>query len=264
MCLGRDGTKEEREKKAVKKIKQLEKLDIKTSIHLPIFLFDWYEYDYLSALFLSKKEESREKAFRLLEENLEKLENYKYEYLVLHFPGINHKDLEYNDFEEVLENALLRINNLAKKYNSKILLEYFGSNILFSDYNEWIEKIKKHLNLGILVDTGHLYFGSLINNFDFENAFKVLVKEASAFHFWTIKQGGFYRNNKSYDKYHHIVPNINQFKVDGWAFDTLDVLKQMLSTGKPIIIEAANIFKGKKYFNKSILGILKYVNKKTS
>jgi sugar phosphate isomerase/epimerase len=261
ICLGSRCEYEECLKDSLETIDKCEKHDIKYSVHLPLYIFDWYTYDYLSAFFINKDEMLREKSFRLLEENLKKLEFKKAEYFVLHFPGINHEDKDFDDFDEILKLSLSRVNELAIRYNTKILLEYFGSNILFNDYNEWIEKINKYSNLGILVDTGHLYFASKIVGFQFEEAFNVLKKEVFAFHFWTTRGKEYYMNNEYYKKYHHIIPNFEQYKKDGWAFDSKDIFKQMINEDKPTIIEASNYYKGQEYFIKSLKSLKSYLYK---
>lgn len=258
ICLGREKTYEKSLDKALKAINECEKMKLNFSIHLPIYLFDWYNYDYLSAFFISKNKKLREKSFKLLKENLKRLKHLRVDYFVLHFPGINHNDINFENFEKTLNESLNRINDLAKEFNVKIYLEYFGSNILFSDYNDWINKIKNYSNLNILVDTGHLYFASKLIGFEFEDAFNTLSKTAEAFHFWTTKGNEFYMNNEYYKKYHHIVPNINQLKEDGWAFNSEEVFLKMIEKDKPIIIEASNYYKGHEYFIESIKEMINY------
>ena len=252
VCLGRKGTYKERLDRALNLIDNAQKKDISLSIHLPIYLFEWYSYDYLSAFFIHPDKKKRDKSFKLLKRNLEKLEKYDINFLVLHFPGINHKNKDIDNFDKFLDDSLNKINLLAKKYNQKILLEYFGSNVLFADYNIWIKKIKKFSNLGILLDTGHLYFSSILNDFDFNIAFNKLKNNCEAFHFWTTKGKEIYGNNDFYQKYHHIIPNINQKKNNNWAFDTKKIYENMLKTNKTIIIEASSLYKGKNYYYKSI------------
>ncbi|MDM8533125.1 TIM barrel protein [Clostridiaceae bacterium HSG29] len=256
VCLGSRCEYEDCLISALDTIEKCEANDIKYSIHLPLYVFDWYEYDYLDAFYLSKDDDLRETSFKLLEENLKRTAVMNAEYLVIHFPGINHNDTDFNDFDGFLNKSLKRVNDLAIKYDSKILLEYFGSNIMFNDYNEWIEKIPKYSNLGVLVDTGHLYFASKLVGFNFEEAFEILKKEVFAFHFWTTKGQEYYMNNKFYKRYHHIIPNINQRKADDWAFDVEEIFNQMIEENKPIIIEASNSYKGHEYFLESLDGML--------
>jgi endonuclease IV len=228
------------------------------SIHLPLYIPEWYKEDYLAAFFLSKDEILRKQSFDLLELNLKKLEEKNVDYYVLHFPGVNHTDEDHENFKLFLEKSLFRMNMLAKKYNAKILLEYFGSNILFNDYSKWIDRIKEFSNLGLLLDTGHLYFASKLVPFDFLQAFSVLVKEADAFHFWTTKGKNYYQNNEYYKTYHHIIPNFNQDEKEGWAFDSQLIFNQMLNQEKPIILEASNIYNGHEYLISSIRELLEY------
>jgi len=166
------------------------------SIHLPLYIPKWYQEDYLAAFFLSKDDFLRQQSFDLLELNLKKLEKKNVDYYVLHFPGVNHTDTKHKNFDAFLKGSLLKINGLAKKYNAKILLEYFGSNILFNDYSQWIKLMGEYSNIGLLVDTGHLYFASKLVPFDFSEAFSVLVQAADAFHFWTTKGKHYYQDNE--------------------------------------------------------------------
>lgn len=258
ICITQSRPYKESLKDALETLEFCENNDLDYSIHLPLYIPEWYEEDYLAAFFLNKDNELRKQSFDLLELNLKKLRNKNADYYVLHFPGVNHTDKKHDHFEPFLKEALLRINDLAKKYNAKILLEYFGSNILFNNYHQWIDMIKDFNNLGILLDTGHLYFASKLVPFDFLQAFSVLVKEADAFHFWTTKGRHYYQNNEYYRTYHHIIPNFNQDEKEGWAFDPQFIFNQMLTQEKPIILEASNIYKGHEYLINSIEELLEY------
>lgn len=188
VCLGRAGSYEERLLKAEKEMAYAENNDIAYSVHLPLYLYDWYDGDYLDAFYLDKDPQKREMSFRLLEENLKLLGTSKAEYFVIHFPGVYLKPhMEKRSFETLLKQSLERVNQLAKSINKKLLLEYFGSNVLFSSYKEWTERLKSYSHLGILVDTGHLYYASLIHQFDFNDGFQHLIAHSDAFHIWTTK-----------------------------------------------------------------------------
>jgi len=258
ICVTQSQPYEKSLKAALKVLEFCEENKITYSIHLPLYIPDWYQEDFLAAFFLSKDKILRKKSFDLLELNLKKLKEKNVDYHVLHFPGVNHTDQSHEDFDSFLEESLMRINNLAIKYNCKILLEYFGSNILFNDYHQWIKMIKEFSNLGLLLDTGHLYFASKLVPFDFLQAFSVLVKEADAFHFWTTKGKHYYQNNEYYKTYHHIIPNFKQDKNEGWAFDSQFIFNQMLNQNKPIILEASNIYKGHNYLISSIQELLEH------
>ena len=62
-----------------------------------------------------------------------------------------------NIFDNLLKESLDRLGKLAEKYEVKILLEYFGSNFMIYEIDQWIKFVEKYENLGILCDTGHLY-----------------------------------------------------------------------------------------------------------
>lgn len=258
ICITQNEEYKESLKTALNTLKFCEENKLAYSIHLPFYIPEWYQEDYLAAFFLSKDNELKEQSFRLLEENLKKLEKMNAEYYVLHFPGVNHSDNKYENFQSTLNESLHRINTLARKHQSKILLEYFGSNILFNDYNKWIKIIKEYSHLGLLLDTGHLYFASKLVPFDFLEAFDTLAKEVDAFHFWTTKGKHYYQNNEYYKTYHHIIPNLDQDENEGWAFDSQSIFNKMLLEKKPIILEASNIYKGHEYLINSIKELIEH------
>ncbi|HKL43339.1 MAG TPA: TIM barrel protein [Clostridia bacterium] len=258
ICITQSRPYKESLKDALETLEFCEENRIAYSVHLPLYIPKWYQQDYLAAFFLSKNEALRKQSFHLLEMNLKKLEEKNVDYFVLHFPGVNHTDTDHENFKLFLKSSLEEINTLAEKYNAKILLEYFGSNILFNDYYQWIEIIESFSKIGLLLDTGHLYFASKLVPFDFLQAFSVLAKAADAFHFWTTKGSHYYQNNEYYKTYHHIIPNFNQDAKDGWAFDPRFIFNQMLNQKKPIILEASNIYKGHEYLINSIQELLEY------
>ncbi|SHJ59283.1 TIM barrel protein [Paramaledivibacter caminithermalis] len=258
LCLGKEKFYADKLYKFYEKVNRAEKLDLPYSIHLPVYVEEWYPYDYFSAFFIDEDINKRELSFRLLEYNLENLRDCRPSYFVLHFPGISEEWENPKEFSKILCESLNRINEIAKKYDAKINLEYFGSNKNFWDYNKWIEKISKYKNLGILTDTGHLYFASIICKFDFIEALKTLSSNSDAFHIWTTKGDKAYRECKFYKQYHHIGPHIEQMKADGWAFDTKEVIEIIAKQNKPIIIEPSIKYKGSKYLIEGIKSVIKY------
>lgn len=261
ICLGRGRSYEERLGKALKEMEYAEAQHIPYSLHLPVYIDDWYPYDYLSAYFLDPDASMRELAFRLLEDNLERLEPREAEFYVLHFGGIYEDFHRTKEFDHWLEKALDRINDLAEKYQVRILLEYFGSNKNFAHYEAWIKAIENHENLGLLLDLGHLYFASLINEFDFMEGLRVLAEAADAYHLWTTKGRDVYFKSDFYKHYHHIILRENQSRDDDWAFDSAEVMKILRATGKPMIIEASMIYEGAAYFFEGVKECVKLAKK---
>lgn len=253
VCLGRQGTYEERYQKALSEMKYAQQHNISYSIHLPLSLYDWFEGDYLDAFFLDKNSEKREQSFKLLQVNLDLLKDSNAEYFVMHFPGVYLETyLEEDTFTQLLETSLDRVNTMAKKANKKILLEYFGSNKMFSNYEKWTQFILPYSHLGILTDTGHLYYASLLHNFNFEDGFEHLSMHSDAFHLWTTKGNKAYSDNYYYKTYHHIAAHPNQKRSDGWAFDTQSVFHSLLKINKPVVIEATPLYEGTDYLYNSI------------
>ncbi len=258
ICLGKEDKYRDKLKEFDKMVHKAEELGLPYSIHLPVYTESWYPYDLFSAFFIDEDKNKRELSFRLLEFNLDKLKHLNSEYFVLHFPGISKTTMDRNLFTEILKESLTRVNNLAKTYGVKIYLEYFGSNKNFCDFNQWISIIQEYENLGILTDTGHLYFSSIINGFDFLDALRTLAKNSSAFHLWTTKGEKAYCECQYYKEYHHIGPHIQQKRNSGWAFDTEEVIKIIAKENKPVIIEPSIKYKGKEYLLEGIKSIKKY------
>ncbi|BEP27743.1 TIM barrel protein [Helicovermis profundi] len=262
VCFGRQQNYKNRIKEINNEIEFGFNKGLIVSVHHPILLFDWYKEDYLSAFYLDLNNEISEKSFRLLEENIKEYSKQKIAYFVVHFPGVVLKGEKPRGFDSLLNERIERVNNIASKYDVLILLEYFGSNKWFYDVDKWIEVTKKCSNIGILTDTGHLHFASIMHNFNFMEALKKLSKHSEAFHLWTTKGNEVYSDSKYYKSYHHISANINQRVNDGWAFNTKEVLDVILKYDKPIIIESEPLYGGVKYLDESLKSIITYIKEK--
>lgn len=260
VCLGRGNTYTDRLKRTLSEIEYAELNKIPYSIHLPVYVEDWYPYDYLTAFFLDPSEDMRQLALRLLNYNLEHLSANNPDFYVLHFGGVYDNLHREKEFDLWLKDALDGVQALAKKHNVKILIEYFGSNKNFAHYSEWIEAVKTRSHLGLLTDLGHLHFASIINGFAYEEALAELVKESEAFHIWTTQGKEVYFKSDFYKTYHHIIPRLDQTIEDGWIFDLRKVFKLLKETGKPIILEASKIYEGENYFLDGVKECVELIN----
>lgn len=260
--LGRGKSYEVRHREVMDGIKEAEKLKFPYSIHLPLFTFDWYKEDYLSAFYLDPDEEKRELSFKLLEENLIHLKEFHPDYHIIHFQGVYKFYQDEIKFKKLLNETLTRLNELSIKYEIKLLLEYFGSNYMFYKIEDWTKFIKPYSNLGILCDTGHLYFSSIMHEFDFFEGLKMLAQSSDAFHLWTTKGNKAYTDSEYYIEYHHIVAHMDQKKNDGFAFDVKKLMDIISLYNRPIIIEASEKYRGRKYFLEGIRSIAEYFVKK--
>lgn len=261
VCLGLGESYKQRVDKVLKDIKSIESYGNNYSIHLPVYVEDWYTYNFLDAFYIDEDSKKREMSMKLLELNLEKLSNHKTKYFVVHFPGINNKIYQQEKFESYLLEGLEKVNFLAKKYDKYVLLEYFGSNVNFYNPEKWIREIQRYKNIGLLTDTGHLSFSSIKHGFNFYDALEILSSESTAFHIWTTKGKDYYDKSIFYKKYHHIIPRLYQTEEIGWAFDTKRTLDIIKKHKKPIIIEASPIYKGREYYDNGLIELLEYVNK---
>lgn len=260
VCLGRGTVYEDRLRQVEGDMMRADALNIPMSVHLPVYLPAQYPYDYLDAYFLDNDEEKRVQSMTLLEENLERLSQHKVSYMVLHFPGVYPiAYVEEDIFNGRLESCLGAMNALAHQYQTKILLEYFGSNGMFYEPKQWVERLKPYKHLGLLMDTGHLWFASRLRGFSFEAALECLIPHAEAFHLWTCRGEGVYGDNECYKQYHHILPEFSHQIKQGWAFELAPLLLKLKETGKPIIIEASPTYGGTEHFLNGIQVIKEYM-----
>ncbi len=253
MCLGRNGGYEKRAEKMKRDIELAKERKIPFSIHLPYIIPEGFEGDYLDVFFLDPDEDKRKLSFSMLEENLKVVSELGPDYCVLHFAGIYMDcDEAHPDFEQTLNDGLKRIDALAKRYEVKVLLEYMGSNCRFYNYEAWINHIQPYESIGILTDTGHLFFSSVIHSFDYMKALEALANVSEAFHLWTTRGRAAYADSEYYRKFHHIVPHSGQCEGDEWAFDAKTVLERIARERKPMIIEASTAYGGMSYFYEGI------------
>lgn len=258
VCLGREKPLKANQIKIYTDLERANQLGLPISVHLPIEMPKRFTRDYLDAMFLEADDQQREIAFEMLTLNFEKLSSYQIQYYVVHFPGVITNKEDSQVFLKRLRGVLERMDTIAKTYNVTLLLEYFGSNVNFYEPQQWIDEIEPFSNLGILVDTGHLYFASIIWSFDFMRVLSQFSKVAKAYHIWTTMGSQVYGQSEVYQKYKHIVPHLNQKKAEGWAFDTKEVLDLIMRRDKPIIIEAAPLFMGEKYYKDGIKSMVDY------
>ncbi len=254
-CLGRRGSYEDRLDRMLQALDAAKDAPAPYSIHLPLYLPSDMAYDYLDAFFLDENPIKRQFSIDLVETNLKKLKEagYQPQYVVQHFAGINlDQHVAYAGFDGVLKSSLEALNELGQAYGTPILLEYIASNVLFHDPDQWVEALADYSHLGLLTDTGHLYFASELYGFDFATALESLAPASEAFHVWTVKGPGAYQNNQSYVDFHHLAPRLNQVEEEGWAFDTQGVLAYLASFQKPIIIEASMVYGGRDNYTESL------------
>lgn len=295
LCLGRVEDRESRMAQVKDELIKLSSLKTPYTIHHPIFMPEFFKHDYLESFFLDKEENNREISFLLLEENLkflrciidESSERKLPDYLVVHFPGVYPTPyMEEEDFARLLKSSLDRVSDMAQKYGVTLALEYFGSNIMFCEPEMWIKEIGKRKGITILTDTGHLYFASIMREFDFMEAYDKLLANSSGVHLWTTAGSKYfvedesimeefskirphykivgskdvYGANEFYRRYHHVALSPNQLIEEGWAFDGMTVLEKAVDSGMPIILEATPYYGGTQYYIETIKKVAAFAN----
>jgi len=240
--------------KALSDAEKAYKYSMKYSMHFPVFLPSWYTAGQWDVFFCDPSAEKREISFTLLEENLEFIKDFDAEYAISHFGGVIPPlpSEELESYSEIVNQSISRIQSLSQKYGIKILIEYFGLNKNLYSPEIWIDLLKSRNNIGLLMDTGHLYFSCVNNNLNLQEALNTLGSHSSAFHIWNTK------GTDHYWEYHHVAPNPSQSIEDGWAFSIPSLIQKLSSfnPSAPLIIEPNVLFGGKEYILKSIKSML--------
>lgn len=236
--------------KALSDAEKASRNSMKYSVHLPVFLPEWYKFGQWDVFFCDTDPEKRKVSLELFEENLDFVKDFDMEYTILHFGGILHElcGQELSQYHHIVEESLAKIESLSLKYNLKILLEYFGLNKNLMLPENWLSLVSGKDSLGLLIDTGHLYFSCLYNNLNTQVTLDQLACNASAFHIWNTM------GKDHYWKYHHVAPHSSQLAEDGWAFSTQELMETLYTANPtaPIIIEPNVLFGGKEYILESI------------
>lgn len=233
--------------------------NIPRSIHLPILRESYEGCDYLDAFFLDDDLLKREWSFESLERNVVEGLKYEPEYFVLHFQGV-YKNVQPSEW--IIKNVMLaleRIDAIAAKYETRILVEYFGSHFGWYEPKQWVKAIGAFDNIGLLVDTCHLKFACIMHEMDYYVSLEVLLTIAEACHIWTAKGLGAYRDNETYMKYHHIEPSLDQREEDGWAFTTTLVLALLKEKNIPVLVEAVPLYSTVENYKKNIREVGAYL-----
>lgn len=223
------------------KISEIAKLDCDYSIHLPIFSKD-YPYHIFSAYYLDEDPKVRQVAFSMLELNLEKLKSFRPKFYVIHFSGVYPRRPEAME-REILAETLGKLDNLARRYNTKLLLEYFGFNLSLLKAEDW-RPVLSYPNLRILLDTGHLLFSARMHNLDYKGLFEAFLPMCEAIHLWNSgDDAGTYEDSESYMRFHHMVPRRFQSSELGYGLDMEWVSQSLQLVEVPVIIEASLLHK---------------------
>ena len=152
-------------KKAILDAEKASKYSMKYSIHLPVFLPEWYDFGQWEVYFCDPDPVKRSCSFEMFEENLEFIKDLDSEYVITHFGGVLPAlpSEDFDNFSEIVNHSLIKLQALSSKYNIKLLLEYFGLNKNLFLPKDWLSLVSGRENLGLLIDTGHLHLSCLYN-----------------------------------------------------------------------------------------------------
>lgn len=227
------------ERVTVERIQACESTGVNYSIHLPIYTRS-YPYHVFSAYFLDEDSLRREASFKMVADNLEALSAFKPEFFVLHFSGIYPK-VAAEVATERLHLALARLDDLAAKHGTRLVLEYFGFNENMLGATQW-QPILDYPHLGVLLDTGHMLFSARMHGMNFPSLLRDFLPLTAAVHVWNTQQEpGVYEEAPSYMAFHHLVPRHHQRLENGYGIDMpwLYALLRELPGTVPIVIEAS-------------------------
>lgn len=252
-------------RKMLRDLDEAKTMKMPYTIHLPIYLTEHWQhhYDFYDAYYLDPNPALRDMAFHMLSENLERLsKHYAPMYYVIHFPGIYSEAVRYEpDFASVLKASLERLSALAETYSCQIALEYFATNAHFAHYKEWLKALAPYPRLKPLLDTGHLYFSCYKSGCSYQEVIEGLAPHCIGFHLWNVYGKGYYNESEYYQKYHHIVPHLNQSVEAGWAFDPTEVIPYLAQFNKPMLVEAGQRYEGESYFLEGLVQIRELLRK---
>ncbi len=220
--------------------------DMKVGYHLPIY----HQSNPRDAFYMSKNFRLRDANFEILEANLNMIKGFNVDYAVIHFISNQIENESYDSLDEfinIADKSLSRLNMLAKEYNITINIEYSSLLLEYSSPKHWIDLVSKYENIGLCLNVGELFFRSKERNKDFYSELQMMLNRVNMIHLYNA------RERADVDKYGYIPINPDQDPKEGW----IDILKTVsyikrLKRKIPIVLDPNFDYKGEKYFSDGV------------
>lgn len=204
----------------------------KVSFHAPIHRPDWYPEVGVCCYFLCEDEAKRERSFRLLAHTLEQARGHGADYVVTHLTFGPSDSRDPATAARLAEDACARFAGLSRDWDMPIDVEFAAYTDAFNDPATFARTVTAHPELGLCIDVGHTFLGSLLRKRDFLDDIRALAPHARSLHLWNT-------TGPEHTKLHHHTPlHPDQRSEDGWI-DLEEVLG---------IVMAANIVPPKVIF----------------
>lgn len=214
-------------------LKLSKKYPIKITYHAPVF----HQSDPTVTYYLNSNSRLRKATFDILETNLKMAQSLSTDHVIVHFTSkdIDEK-IDDKGLYELANDSMRELNELSKKYDIPIHLEYSGYNNRFYKPKDWVEFISKNENLGLCLDVGHLFVSCQLHDMDYFKELKNMLPVVKSVHLWNT------RGMEDVKKYGHIPVHPSQKPEDGWI-DIEETIRQMLTHNRDIVINFEPDFK---------------------
>lgn len=233
-------------------VSMIKKNSLKVNYHAAVF----HNMNPNITYYLNSNEKLRNATFEILETNLKMAKSLNSENVVVHFASSDiDESLSNVDIKKLARDSASRINDLAKKYDIEIALEYCGYNDRFYKIDEYISLVSEFKNLSICLDLGHLFISCKLHNMSYFMELSKIVPFTKLVHIWNT------RGPNDLEKYGHIPVHPKQREEDGWI-DVETSLKFILTYNKDvrIIAEPDFIYSDFSYFEEGMEWVNGIVN----
>jgi sugar phosphate isomerase/epimerase len=180
------------------------------SFHAPIHRPDWYPEVGVACHFLCEDAGERERSFRLLDHTLERARAHGADYVVTHltFGPTDTRDPAVAD--RLAEDSCARFAAMSRAHDMPIDVEFAAYTDSFNDPATFARKVTAHPELGLCIDVGHTFLGSIKRGRDFLDDIRTLAPHARSLHLWNT-------TGPEHARLHHHTPlHPDQKPADGW------------------------------------------------
>lgn len=199
------------------------------SFHAPIVRPDYFPHTGVTCFFLSEDAQRREMSFQLLGDTLGRAERWGAEYVVCHLTYAPTDTTDTATAHKLAEDSCARIAAMSTAAGMPVDIEFAAYTDAFNCPDRFTDTVARHPELGICIDIGHAYIGSLLRQRDFHDDIAALAPIARSMHLWNTA-------GPEHNRRHGHVPlHPSQRPDDGWI-DVAQTLHTVLSANDSVNI----------------------------
>ena len=234
----------------------LKEMGLRYSVHFPLHTPDWYPFFSIRGLGTHPDPPARELHFRLLKHNLNLLDNWQAEYMVLHFNDnrpADDVDLNPAKVETIVHDSAERLNQLSMEHGLPIFLEYQPRGRFFRHPYQFAELAAAYPSLGICLDTGKLARYAWETDRAPVDVAREIAPYTRSMHVWNTQPG--------LEQYGHIMPHPSQDPAQGWI-DLEAIVSIVLEAHPtcPVVVEPHFMYNdSEKYYQEGMAWIRQVV-----